>query len=94
MRPDPSGGDTTHQGLQQATRPLRLSPDGLVGHGQLAQLDGLRQIVLHLVALAHLFPHGCAVGAEGASLALGDEQGLLGIAQELVAVAAVIGDRG
>ena len=39
-------------------------------------------------------PHGGVVGAEGASLALGDERGLLGIAQELVAVAAVIGTEG
>ncbi|MNG98728.1 hypothetical protein D3C79_578780 [compost metagenome] len=46
------------------------------------------------MALAHLFAHGGAVGTEGAPLPLGDEQRLLRIAQQLVAVAAVVGAEG
>ena len=80
-----------HQGLQLGDPTAAVVPDGLIDHGQLPQLDGLRQIALHLVALAHLFPHGGVVGAQGTAMPLGDEQGLLGIAQQLVAVAAVVG---
>ena len=44
------------------------------------------------MALTHLFPHGGAVGTEGAPLPLGDEQRLLGVAQQLVTVTAVTGE--
>ncbi len=54
----PLGVIPAHQRLQLGDPSAAVVPDGLVGHGQLLQLDRFGQILLHLVALAHLFPHG------------------------------------
>ena len=75
-----------HQRLQLGDPAAAVVPDRLVGHGQLLELDRLRQILLHLVTLAHLFAHGGAVAAEQPSLPLGGKQRLLGVAQQLVAL--------
>ncbi len=78
-----------YQRLQLGDPAAAVVPDRLVGHGQLLELDRLRQILLHLVTLAHLFAHGGAVAAEQPSLPLGGKQRLFGVAQQLVALQAI-----